>query len=298
MKKTNDTSTVHFTSRLFDQTVILICFFLLVSSLQLFQTAQAQGSTGKLIAGGDDQVIIVSYKSEKVTPEVVWTWNSAESKPKKISKIVDCKSINNGKRILVISSDGEFTILNRLNKQVVFQSEVPNLKSAEQLPKGYVITISEHAGQYSTNLFHLHKGPQAIFTDTTLAAQALTWDESRNQIWVTGDQKLKQLKVTKQNELVVQKEWKLPIDLEAHSEMVTEGDYLYIKGKQNTIAFHLPTFTFKDQLIPAASPNQLNDEKPDAPLELSQLPSYEKLLTAPYMSYRFQNMTIKRVRKF
>lgn len=297
MKKKNAIIPYYCSFKLFRRNPSFLLVFYLIFSGSIAHTARAQKSVGKLIAGGDEQVIIVDYKAPNLPPKVVWTWNGAEETSNKFSKIVDCKSINNGKRILVISGNGAFAILNRLNKQVVFQSEVPHLKSAEQLPKGYVMTISTQAGQYTTNLFHLHKGPQPIYSDSTLRAEALAWDELRKQIWVAGDQKLRQLKVTKHNKLEIQKEWKLPVPLEENSEMVTEGDYLYIKGKQNTMAFNLDTFSFSDQ-SKLKVPHPSVDAQTDSPVELSQLPSYEKLLLAPIMTYRFQNMTINRVRKF
>ncbi len=169
----------------------LICILFFIS---ITNQVYAQGK--EIMVCGDTQTLIVKQKSNNDTvPEIVWKWDAllAKDLPPAYAKYFrntdECKSVNNGKQLLLTSSGGGVALINRSDQKAMFYAYVPNAHSAEVLPKNRVIVAGSGSKNSKGNcieLFDMAVPEKSLFKDTLYQAHGVIWDETRQLLYALG----------------------------------------------------------------------------------------------------------------
>ncbi len=103
-------------------------FIFLMSGLAgLFMLSGCGSKLPEIIAGGDDQVIIIdAATSDTSNLNIVWSWNAGEATglpavyKDYIRSVDDCKPVDNNSKILLTSSSGAAVVVERETKRTLF----------------------------------------------------------------------------------------------------------------------------------------------------------------------------------
>ncbi len=222
---------------------------MLVMFPALSQTAKSK----KFLVCGDSKVLLVDYnKSRDSIPDVVWSWDAQKAidlpetyRTKLFNTMDDCKSINNGKQILVSSSSGAVAIINIKDSKVVFHAMVPNAHSVALLP-GNLIAAAASTNKTGNKimLFDINKPDKALYTDSLYSAHGLVWNEKRKSLFALGYDVLREYKIVSKNKLEMTNKWTIP-GVGGHELMPTpDGENLFVTEHHGSWIFNLSTYKF------------------------------------------------------
>lgn len=201
---------------------------------------------------GDSKVFIVKADTTHDTiTEIVWSWDAhtannlpASFKPEKFNTIDDCKSVHNGKQILVSSSSGAVAIINRENKQILFYAEVPNAHSIELLPNNKLVAAASTAKNGNRlMLFEIENPAKLLYSDSLYSAHGVIWDENRSSLFALGYETLREYKLDNSN-LSLLEVWKIP-GISGHDlQMLPDGNRLFVTEHTGAWIFNIENKKF------------------------------------------------------
>lgn len=227
---------------------IIICLFAPVLT-GLAQTIPAKA----FLVCGDSKVLIVDYnKSRDSIPAIIWAWDAKEAmdlpenvRNTKFRTMDDCKSIENGKKVLVSSSSGAIAVIDIATKKVGFYAEVPNAHSIALLPGNKLVAAaSTHKDGNKIMLFDMTKGSDPIFTDTLYSAHGAVWDETRKRLYTLGYDILREYKIS-DDKLALTRKWKIP-GIGGHElSMLPNNSQLFVTEHHGAWVFDIATEKFE-----------------------------------------------------
>ncbi len=245
--------------------------FSLLSFISLLLTSFAGGqgmNKQELLVCGDTYVLIVDYpRSHDTIPAVVWKWDAREATelPEIYQKtyfksVDDSKSVAGGKHILISSSSGGVTLVNRPDKKVLFYTYVPNAHSIELLPNDRIVVAGSIAkGGNCVAVYNISQPKDPVFRDSLYSGHGVVWDAKRQKLYALGYDELRQYMLqdwtSSSPKLTLEKKWKIP-GISGHDlQLSPDGDELFLTETENPWTFSLKTFEFKKLPALAGIPN-------------------------------------------
>ena len=202
---------------------------------------------------GDSKLLLVDYeKSRDNAPEIVWTWDAhlAEDLPEtyrtqKFNSLDDCKSINNGEKILISSSSGAVAILGTAEREVQFYANVPNAHSVEILPGDRLVAAaSTHKEGNRIMMFDINQPEKLLYTDSLYSAHGLVWDPKRHSLFALGYDVLREYKMASTDSLSLEREWKIP-GISGHDLFLSpDGNHLFVTEHTGSWIFDIQNQSF------------------------------------------------------
>ena len=158
------------------------------------QAAKNLRPARELILCGADEVFILSLGGpDGLQPTKVWSWRAADCPdiPEPLHKgfrtTDDCKPVNAGQSILISSSSGAVSLVDRKTGRASFRVPVVNAHSIEMLPGGRIAAAASTGNAPGANrvvIFNL--AGQELASDSLTSAHGLVWDDRRNLLWALG----------------------------------------------------------------------------------------------------------------
>lgn len=215
--------------------------------------SQTEKNQNFFLVCGDSKVLLVDYNnSQDSIPSIVWTWDAhladdlpEEYRLKKFNSVDDCKSVRDGKQILISSSSGAIALLQRSNKKILFFASVPNAHSIELLPDNRIAAAASTADEGNrVMLFDIHDPAKPFFSDSLYSAHGLVWDQSRKSLFALGYAVLREYKVLKNDRLALKNKWTIP-GIGGHDlQPSPDGKSLFFTEHGGSWIFDLDTYRF------------------------------------------------------
>jgi hypothetical protein len=163
---------------------------LLLALVAPVHAAQAR----ELIICGADEVSILRVDAS--TQVKVWRWKASAraEMPYAIRRrfyyTADCKPVDGGKRILIVTSGGAVALVERKTGRALFWAGAPYAHSAEMLPGNrIVVACASRANRLA--LFDVAVPEKEVFTCPLPGAHGVVWDEKRQFLWALDDTDLR-----------------------------------------------------------------------------------------------------------
>lgn len=226
----------------------LTLFVFLIIQIGIYScSSRTQSSQKMVLVCGDSKVLLVDYTNSRDSiPNIIWSWDAhlATDLPdifreRKFNTIDDCKAIRDGSQIIVSSSTGAVAIVNVEDKKVLFLAEVPNAHSIELLP-GEKLAAAASTAKTGNQImvFDINSG-KLVFSDSLYSAHGVVWDKKRNSLYALGYNVLREYKMANEDQLVLEREWKIPGTSGHDLQMGQDGNRLLITEHTGTWFFDL-----------------------------------------------------------
>ncbi|MCZ2154095.1 MAG: DUF6528 family protein [Bryobacterales bacterium] len=155
-----------------------------------------------LLVCGGNVVYDAALSGQDAEPrwESVREWRAAVSKglprdyvDKAFATTDECKSIDDGRNVLLTASSGGVAIYERESLATLFHAHVVNAHSACMLPGGYIVVASSVSREGNALvLFHRSKSEQVVFRTPLESAHGTVWDENRKVLYALGMDRLEE----------------------------------------------------------------------------------------------------------
>ncbi len=212
-------------------------------------------SQTEIIVCGDDQVIIFDLNlsdSSQIKTNWIWQVSEATSLPEVYQKYMiptdECKSVEEGKKILITSSGGGVVLVERLGKTILFYAHTLNAHSAEILPNNrIVVALSTAHGGNSIELYDMDRPEKVIFRDSLYSAHGVVWMDSLQLLFALGYSELRAYRLLNwQNphpSLEMVSTWTLP-DESGHDLQSIDSKTLILSTHNSVWTFDVDTEHF------------------------------------------------------
>jgi len=222
----------------------------------------------KIIACGDDQVLIIDAKTSiKDNVNIIWKWSVSDATdlPKAYQKYMiptdECKPVDSNRKILITSSGGGVVLVDRETKKSLFYAHVPNAHSAEYLPKNrIVVALSTDSAGNSLELYELNKPDKIIFKDSLFSGHGVIWLDKIDALFALGYNELRKYSLknwdSEKPELELMKTWILP-DNGGHDLNSISESKLLLTTTNGVWVFDIP----KEEFSPFDLLNQVKNVK-------------------------------------
>ena len=174
---------------------ILITTFSLALFAVLLNSCSSK-TPGLILTCGWDEITITDISKE--VPEKIWNWKAEGSSglpPTMRNKFLttdECKSIDEGKLILVTSSGGGVALVEQASGNVMFFASVPNAHSAEYIPGNLLAVASSFSPEGNRiNLYSVTVPEIVMYSDSLYGAHGVVWDGKRDLLWALGSNELR-----------------------------------------------------------------------------------------------------------
>lgn len=156
----------------------------------------APATAEEVFACGDGQVR--AYEIDDGKPRETWRWTAAEAedlpplyRERLFRSIDECKSVNNGKSVLVTSSSDGVVLIDRDTKTVRFRARSPMAHSAEILPGGRLaVALSIHENGNRLEVYDLAKNEAPLFQLDLYSGHGAVWDAPRDRLFALSFDKI------------------------------------------------------------------------------------------------------------
>ena len=157
---------------------------------------------GDIICCGGDEVFVVDPLKPSVKK---WSWRAGDSPSipddfrAKFRATDDCKPYQ-GDTILITSSGGGVSLINRTTKKCLFLADARNAHSACLLPRNRVAVASSYGGD-EMQFYDLADGRKPAVPLQTIrlnGAHGTVWDNERKCLWALGGDELLRLVIKEQ----------------------------------------------------------------------------------------------------
>lgn len=228
---------------------------LIESTVLLFIMFSCGSRPLEIVAGGDDQVIVIDFEtSDTSNLNIVWSWNAGEATDlpevyrEYIRSVDDCKSVDDNKKILLTSSSGAAVVVDRKSKRALFYAHVPNAHSAEWLPHNrIVVALSTSEGGNSIELYDMDQSDVVLFKDSLYSGHGVVWISETEKLFALGFNELREYSLknwdTKNPELQLEKSWQIP-GTSGHDLMSVSDSRLLLTTREGVWNFDVPTEVF------------------------------------------------------
>lgn len=151
--------------------------------------AAAAATPERLYACGDDEVRELRLDAEGATE--TWRWRAgtaaglpADYRERLMTHIDECKPVDDGRAILVTSSNGGAVLLDRASGTVRFRARVPMAHSAALLPGGLVaVALSIHAQGDRLDLYDSRHSERVVQSLPLPSGHGASWDARRARLF-------------------------------------------------------------------------------------------------------------------
>lgn len=232
---------------------VIVWNLLLIGSL-VGSNLTAKGE--ELVFCGWDEVFIADVTaSNNGTVTKLWSWRAADRQdlPEDFRTLFnstdECKPVDGGRRVLISSSGGGLTVVERPSGRVAWYGQVGNAHSIELLPEDrVVVAASTNPEGNKLAVFDLKQPNKIIFQDSLQSGHGVVWDEGRQLLWALGYDELRAYSLedwtTSQPELALEGTHSLPSKSGHDLLMAPNGDVLLLTTNQEVLAFDIETETF------------------------------------------------------
>ncbi len=161
--------------------------------------AELKRAGRELIVCGGPNVLILELDG-KTGPgwKKLWSWTArrADDLPGymkgKFNSTDDCKSVNDGREILITSSAGGAALVERQTKKVRFWASVANAHSAELLPGGRIaVALSTAEDGNAIEIYDINEPEKKLYRDELYSAHGVVFDDGRQLLWALGYDELR-----------------------------------------------------------------------------------------------------------
>ncbi len=204
---------------------------------------------------GDSKVLMVDYHKsvESSAPHVIWTWDAQQSedlpevyRTKRFNTMDDCKAIDGGKQWLVASSSGGVALLDGKDRKVQFYATVPNAHSVELLPGDRLVAAASTSSTGNKiMLFDIHQPEKLVFEDSLYSAHGVVWHKKKERLYALGFNVLRAYKMPSPNELVLEKEWKIPGEGGHDLQLAPDGKHFLMTEHNGAWSFDIEEEKFE-----------------------------------------------------
>ncbi len=214
-------------------------------------------SKNEIILCGDDKAVIIDANlSNADSVHVVWQWKVADALsqlPKKYERLMvpldECKTYEQGRKILLTSSGGGALLLERETGKCLFHADVPMAHSAELLPGGRaVIALSTHPRGNSIELYDLAQSETVLFRDSLYSGHGVVWMEKHERLFALGYDELRAYSLqdwdTPSPRLQLEKSWTIPHE-SGHDLSRISDDELLLSDHDGVSLFDIAQETFR-----------------------------------------------------
>lgn len=221
----------------------LLLFFLMSGT----SFGQSQKKEKSFLVCGDSKVMLVDYAgSSSGKPAIIWTWDGQKAtdlpesfQSRKFNTMDDCKSVNNGKQVLVSSSSGAIALLDAKDRKVLFYAAVPNAHSIELLPGNLIAAAaSTDAEGNKIMLFDASQPEKLLSQDSLYSAHGTVWHEKNQRLYALGYDVLRTYQIA-DGQLVRDQEWKIPGESGHDLTLAPDGKSFFITEHTGVWRFDL-----------------------------------------------------------
>ncbi len=209
----------------------------------------------QVIVCGGAEVFILDVSQQP--PKKVWSWKAAgqpelpNSLRDKFETTSDCKPVDDGRRVLIVSSGNGVALVERASGRVVFHASAPNAHSAEVLPGEALVVAASIAPNEPGDrliLFDLRKPGQPLFHTAFPSAHGVVWDDGRSLLWAVGGEYLRSYRLvgwgTASPHLDLAAEYHVP-DSDAHDlSPIPDSDLLALTTLHHVWVFNRGQHSF------------------------------------------------------
>ncbi len=233
---------------------INVCFFVL--SVLLFSACTSQQSFEIILCGDDRAQIMDTRFSNEDSVHVVWDWKVADAAsqlPAQYQKwmipLDECKTYEQGDKILLTSSGGGALLLDRETRKCLFYAHVPMAHSAELLPGNkVVIALSTHPKGNSIELYDVAQSEKVLYRDSLYSGHGVVWMEKYQRLFALGYEELRAYSLKDWNgstpQLLLEKTWKISHE-GGHDLVRISEDELLISDHDGVSCFNIPQEVFR-----------------------------------------------------
>ena len=155
----------------------------------------------ELIVCGWDEVFILQL-GDQGTSSKIWSWRASgrDDLPEAYHSLFDttdeCKPFDDGRKLLITSSGGAVTYLDRQNDRVLFYGRAANAHSGDLLPGGRIAVAASHALDDSDDgdrllLFDLNQPEVELWSEELPWGHGAVWDQKRQLLWALAHQDIR-----------------------------------------------------------------------------------------------------------
>ncbi len=229
---------------------ILTFLFCLMMVGSTFGQVQKKGKS--FLVCGDSKVVLVDYAgSSNGMPSIIWTWDAQKAtdlpesyRSRMFNTMDDCKSVNDGKQVLVSSSSGAIALLDSKDRKVQFYAAVPNAHSIELLPGNLIVAAaSTHEAGNKIMLFDGNQPEKLLSEDSLYSAHGTVWHEKNQRLYTLGYDVLRTYQISN-GQLVRDKEWKIPGESGHDLTLAPDGKSFFITEHTGVWRFDLDSEEF------------------------------------------------------
>jgi hypothetical protein len=153
--------------------------------------AAAAAAADLLVVCGGSEVFQIDPAA--TPPAKRWSWRAAdhpqlpESLRTAFATTADCKPLDGGRQLLVVSSGGGCALLDLPSGTPRWWARVTNAHSIETLPGGRILVASSVGATGNKLVLFDAAVPEKILAETPLpSAHGIVWDEKRSRVWAIG----------------------------------------------------------------------------------------------------------------
>lgn len=173
----------------------------------------SQSVSRELITCGRERVHILDLNRRDAngTPKITWTWQAAgrADLPKDYHALFrstdECKPIDGGRRILIVSSGSGVALVDREKDSVLFYGRAVNAHSADVLPGGRIAVAASRDPRENKGdaliLFDITMPGRELWRTDLPSGHGVVWDEKRAIVWALADQEIRGYRLS---------DWKTP----------------------------------------------------------------------------------------
>ena len=209
-----------------------------------------------ILCGWDEVFVLGTNGSGGFATNKVWSWKATDNDglPEhlrdKFRTTDECKPVEDGRKILIVSSGGGIALVERSTKKALFYAFIGNAHSAEILPNNRVVVAgSRHAQGNCLAVFDLNQSEKILYSEALDSGHGVVWDEPRRLLWALGYDQLKALRLkdweTAQPKLETVDTYPLP-DKSGHDlRPVPQTEDLVVTTGRNVFLFDRKQKTFR-----------------------------------------------------
>lgn len=145
---------------------------------------------------GDGQVR--AYEIDGGDARETWRWTAAEAedlpaiyRERLFRSIDECKSVDDGRSVLVTSSSDGVVLIDRATRAVRFRARSPMAHSAEVLPGGRLaVALSTHKDGNRLEVYDRSKNEAPLFHLDLFSGHGAVWDADRDRLFALSFDKI------------------------------------------------------------------------------------------------------------
>ena len=166
----------------------------LLALLLFLMTGRTMAADRLVVCGWDELYQIDPAATTTATPPAkLWSWKAKDHPeiPEAIRKgfgtTADCKPVEKGARLLVVSSGGGCAVLDLPSGKPRWWARVPNAHTIEALPGGRLLVASSVGAAGNKLILFDAAVPEKPLGETPFpSAHGIVWDEQRAVVWALG----------------------------------------------------------------------------------------------------------------